>query len=213
MKNPYGSILYVDLDKGTTYKKEIPTEWKEKYIGGRGINVRLLFDEARPGIDALSPEKPAYFSEQDFLSGDKRAPCPARFNITAKSPLTGIVGDCNAGGHFGPALKRAGIDHIVFRGKAQEPVYLFIDDDKVKIRSARNLWGKNIRETEKLIKEELGDKKIRVAAMGQAGENLVRFANVIHEERSASRTGMGAVMGSKNLKAVAVRGTGKNRSF
>jgi len=163
MKNPYGSILYVDLDKRASHKKEIPTEWKEKYIGGRGINVRLLFDEAKPGIDALSPENPLIFGT-GLLSGTK-APCPARFNITAKSPLTGIVGDTNAGGHFGPSLKRAGIDHIVFRGKASEPVYLFIDDDKVEIRSARNLWGKNIRETEKLIKEELGDKKIRVAAI------------------------------------------------
>jgi len=211
MKNPYGSILYVDLDKRTTHKKEIPEEWKEKYIGGRGINVRLLFDEAKPGIDALSSENPLIFGA-GLLSATK-IPCPARFNITAKSPLTGIVGDTNAGGHFGPTLKRTGIDHIVFRGKASEPVYLFIDNDKIEIRPAHKLWGKNIRETETLIKEELGDKRIRVAAIGQAGENLVRFANVIHEERSASRTGMGAVMGSKNLKAVAVRGTGKVELF
>ena len=115
MKNPYGSILYVDLDKGSTFKKEIPTEWKEKYIGGRGINVRLLFDEAKPGIDALSPENPLIFGT-GLLSGTK-APCPARFNITAKSPLTGIVGDANAGGHFGPSLKRAGIDHGTGRRK------------------------------------------------------------------------------------------------
>jgi aldehyde:ferredoxin oxidoreductase len=117
------------------------------------------------------------------------------------------MGNSNGGGYFGPAMKKAGIDHIVFQGKSQEPVYLWIDDGKVEIKSARHLWGKNIRKAETLIKEELKDRRVRVAAIGQAGEHLVRIANVVHEERSASRTGMGAVMGSKNLKAVAIRGT------
>ncbi len=205
MKNLQGTILRVDLSSGTIEKQPLTEELRLNYVGGRGINVRILFDEVGPGVDPLSPENRLIFSAGPF-SGTK-APCVARFNVTSKSPLTGIFGDANAGGNFGPALKRAGIDHIVFRGKADEPVYLWIDDDRVEIRPARHLWGKNIREAEASIKEELGDRRVRVAAIGQAGENLVRIANVVHEERSASRTGMGAVMGSKNLKAVAVRGT------
>jgi len=200
-----GTILRVNLSSGSIEKQAIADELRLKYVGGRGINVKLLFDEVGSNVDALSPENTLIFGAGLF-SGT-RAPCAARFNITSKSPLTGILGDTNAGGNFGPALRRAGIDHIVIKGKADEPVYLWIDDGKVEIRPARHLWGKNIKEAEAVIKAELGDKRVRVAAIGQAGEKLVRIANVVHEERSASRTGMGAVMGSKNLKAVAARGT------
>ena len=205
MKNLLGTILRVDLSSGTIEKQPLTEELRLKYVGGRGINVKILFDEVGPNVAPLSPENRLIFGAGPF-SGTA-APCAARFTITSKSPLTGILGDTNAGGNFGPALKRAGIDHIVIRGKANEPVYLWINDERVEVRPAHHLWGKNIRETEASIKEELGDKRVRVAAIGQAGENLVRIANVVHEERSASRTGMGAVMGSKNLKAVAVRGT------
>lgn len=205
MKSLPGTILHVDLGSGTIEKEPLTEELRLKYVGGRGINVKILFDEVGPDVDALSPENRLLFSAGAF-SGTS-APCIARFNVTSKSPLTGIFGDSNAGGNFGPALKRAGIDNIVIKGKANEPVYLWIDDGKVEIRPAGHLWGKNIREAEAAIKEELGDKRVRVAAIGQAGENLVRIANIVHEERSASRTGMGAVMGSKNLKAVAARGT------
>jgi aldehyde:ferredoxin oxidoreductase len=206
-----GTILKVDLSSGTIEKEPIKKEVRAKYVGGRGINVRLLFDEVRPGVDPLSPENRVIFGAGLF-SGT-RAPSAARFNIASKSALTGFLGDTNAGGKFGPALRRAGIDHIVIKGKADKPVYLWIDDGKVEIRPARHLWGKNIREVEAMIKEELGDKRVQVAAIGQAGENLVRIANVVHDERSASRTGTGAVMGSKNLKAVAVRGTQKVELF
>ncbi len=207
MKSIAGTILQVDLSSGNIEKQPLTKEMRQNYAGGRGINARLLFDEVDKGVDALSPENRLIFGT-GALSGTP-SPCPARFTITGKSPLTGIMGDSNAGGHFGPALRRASVDHIVFKGKAAEPVYLFIDDGKATLKSARNVWGKDIRQTESLIKEELGDKPIQVAAIGQAGENLVRIANVIHRERSASRTGMGAVMGSKNLKAVAVFGSGK----
>jgi aldehyde:ferredoxin oxidoreductase len=205
MKSKEGTLLYVDLSSGKIEKQPLSEHLRLNYVGGRGINVRILFDEVGPGVNPLSPENVLIFGTGLF-SGTS-APCPARFNVTSKAPLTGIIGDANAGGHFGPSLRRAGIDHIIIRGKADEPVYLWIDDGKVEIRSARHLWGKNTRETDTMIKDELGDKRVRVATMGQAGENLVRMANVVHEERSASRTGMGAVMGSKNLKAVAVRGT------
>jgi aldehyde:ferredoxin oxidoreductase len=205
MKSLEGTLLRVDLSNGKIEKQPIEEDLRLNYVGGRGINVKILFDEVGPEVNPFSPENRLIFGS-GLLSGTS-APCAARFNVTTKSPLTGIVGDANGGGHFGPALRKAGADHVVFMGKADEPVYLWIDDGKVEIKSARHLWGKNIRETETIIKEELGDKKVRVASIGQAGENLVRIANVVHEERSASRTGVGAVMGSKNLKAVAVRGT------
>jgi aldehyde:ferredoxin oxidoreductase len=206
---PYqpGTIARIDLSSGTIAKEPVTQELRSKYIGGRGINIRLLFDEAPPGLDPLAPEAPLIFGA-GLLSGTA-APCPARFNVTAKSPLTGIVGDANGGGHFGPALKRAGIDHLLITGRADRPVYLWINDGAIEIRSAETLWGKTTREAEQLIRSEFNDKRVRVASIGPAGENLVKFANVMHQERSASRTGMGAVMGSKNLKAVAVRGTGK----
>ena len=211
MKSKEGTLLYVDLSSGKIEKQPLSEHLRLNYVGGRGINVRILFDEVGPGVNPFSPENVLIFGSGLF-SGTS-APCPARFNVTSKAPLTGIIGDANAGGHFGSSLRKAGVDHIIIRGKADEPVYLWINDGKVEIRSARHLWGKNTRETDTMIKDELGDKRVRVATMGQAGENLVRIANIIHEERSASRTGMGAVMGSKNLKAVAVRGTKEVKSL
>jgi aldehyde:ferredoxin oxidoreductase len=207
MADLQGTLLRVELGSGKTRRKPLRKDLRSNYIGGRGINSRLLFEEVGPETDPLSPENRLIFGTSP-LSGTS-APSTARFTVTARSPLTGILGDANAGGHFGPALKWAGIDHIIIKGKAAEPVYLLIDDDKTEIRSASHLWGKNTKETEEAIKEELKDKKVHVASIGQAGENLVKIASITHEERSASRTGMGAVMGSKNLKAIAVRGTGK----
>jgi aldehyde:ferredoxin oxidoreductase len=205
MSSLQGTILRVDLSSGKTETVPLQEQLRLNFVGGRGINSRILFEETAPHTDPYSPANVLIFGSGP-LSGTN-APSPARFNVTAKSPLTGIMGDSNAGGYFGPAMKRAGIDHIVISGAAAEPVYLWIDDGKSELRSARHLWGKNIRETEAMIKQELGDKRVRVAAIGQAGENLVRIANIIHEERAAARTGMGAVMGSKKLKAVAVRGS------
>ena len=211
MDRERGTILRVDLGSGKIEREPLREDLRVKYIGGRGINSRLLFEEVGPEVDPLSPENRLIFGTGPF-SGTK-APSFARFTVTTRSPLTGILGDANAGGHFGPALKKAGIDHIVITGKADKPVYLWIDDKKVKIKSARHLWGKNTRETEEAIKKEIGDRKVQVACIGQAGEHLVKFANIIHEERSASRTGVGTVMGSKNLKAIAVRGTGEVKLF
>jgi aldehyde:ferredoxin oxidoreductase len=200
-----GTILRGDLSSGAIERQPLEEKLCNLFVGGRGISAKLLFDEVPPEVEPFSPHNKLIFSCGP-LSGTS-APCPARFHVTGKAPLTGIMGNSNAGGYFGPAMKRAGFDHIVIQGKAQEPVYIWIDDDKVEIKSAKHLWGKNIREAETQIKEELGDRRIRVASIGQAGENLVKIANIIHEERSASRTGLGAVMGSKNLKAVAIRGT------
>ena len=141
-----GTILRVDLVSGRIEKEPLREDLIVKYIGGRGINSRLLFEEVGPEIDPLSPDNRLIFGTSP-LSGTK-APSAARFTVTARSPLTGILGDANAGGHFGPTLKMAGIDHIVIQGKADDPVYLWIDGEKIEIRSARGLWGKTTRETE-----------------------------------------------------------------
>lgn len=201
----YGTIVHVDLTTGKTWREAITGEMRRLYIGGRGISARLLYDLVPKGADPLGPENVVIFAA-GALSGTA-APCAARFTVTGKSPLTGLLGDANAGGRFGPALRRAGIDHLVVHGRAEKAVYIFIDDGKIELRDASRLWGSTTRETEALITAELGDRRIRIASIGPAGENLVKIAGIIHEDRSASRTGLGAVMGSKNLKAVAVRGT------
>ena len=206
-----GTILRVDLSSGKIEKEPISESMRRNYGGGRGINSRILFDETGPHVEPLSPENRLIFASGP-LSGTA-APSAARFTVSTKSPLTGILGDANGGGRFGPAMKRAGIDHIIVQGKADKPVYIFIDDDKITIKPAAHLWGKNVREIETLIKEELGDSRIRIASIGPAGENLVKIASITHEDRSASRTGVGAVMGSKNLKAIAIRGTQKVKLF
>ncbi len=206
-----GTILRVDLSSGNIERQPLDKKLCDDFIGGRGISAKIIFDEVPPGTDPFSPQNKLIFSCGP-LSGTS-APCPARFHVTGKAPLTGIMGNSNAGGYFGPAMKRAGYDHIIIEGKSQEPVYLWIDNDKVELKSARHLWGKNIREAEAQIKKERNDRRVRVASIGQAGERLVRIANIVHEERSASRTGLGAVMGSKHLKAVAIRGTREVRLF
>lgn len=200
-----GRVLRVDLSSGKIESETIVHEFRMDYLGARGINSRFLFDEVRPGIDPLSPDNVLIIGAGAL--NRMGIPGASRFTITAKSPLTGILGDANAGGGFAIELKGTGYDHIVFTGKAENPVYLWIDDARVEIRNAGNVWGKSTWETEEAIRKELGDEKVKVASIGQAGENLVRFACVVNEISNANgRTGMGAVMGSKNLKAIAVRG-------
>lgn len=201
-----GRILWVDLGTGTIKVEALPEELAYSYLGQSGLNARLLYDLAPPGMDPLRPEAPLIFGVGPL--GGTLAPCSGRFTVTAKSPLTGIFGDSNCGGHWGPELKQAGYDHIVFTGRAEKPVYLWIDDDQVQLRDARHLWGMDTWETDAALKTELGDYTYQVACIGPAGENLVRFAAVIcNLARAAARTGPGAVMGSKQLKAVAVRGS------
>jgi len=200
-----GIILRVNLTSGKITKEPMSEDLRRNYVGGRGINVRILYDEVKPGTDAFDPENRLIFGTGP-LTGTMLF--SGRLNITAMSPMTNILGDSNAGSHFSPELKFAGYDHIVFTGKADKPVYLWIDNDTVELRDARHLWGKMTGETESMIQEEFGDPRIRVACIGPGGENLVRLAVVaVGSDGSCGRTGMGAVMGSKNLKAVAVRGT------
>ncbi|MTI82644.1 MAG: aldehyde ferredoxin oxidoreductase [Firmicutes bacterium] len=200
-----GTILEVDLTSQTVSKKELPQYLAFNYLGQSGINARLLYEMVPPGINPYDPKAPLIFGVGP-LAGTL-APCSGRFTVTFKSPLTGIFGDSNCGGHWGPELKLAGYDHIVITGKADHPVYLWIDNDRVEIKDARHLWGKNTWETDDIIKQEIAQNSAQVACIGPAGENLVRFAAIIcNHARAAARCGPGAVMGAKNLKGIAVRG-------
>lgn len=203
-----GTILNVDLTKGKIEQEEFSSEFAEKYLGGIGFNTARLLDLVKPKVDALSAENVIIFGIGP-LAGTLY-PGNTRLTITAKSPLTDIFGSANVGGHFGAELKYAGYDQVIFSGKSEKPVYLYIDDEKVELRDASHLWGTSTWEAGIRIKEELGDPEIQVLTIGQAGENLVRFANVQNPPRGAAgKMGMGAVMGSKNLKAVAARGTNR----
>ena len=200
-----GTILRVDLSSGKIEKEPLSDRLRLNYIGGRGINSRILYDSVGPEVDPLSPENTLIFGTGTVVG--TIAPSAGRITATAKSPLTGILGDGNAGGHFSAMMKRAGYDHIVFTGKAEKPVYLWIDNDHVELRPADHLWGKTTSETEERIHKELGDPMIKIGAIGPAGERLVKYASIMFETcHAVGRTGMGAVMGSKNLKAIAVRG-------
>jgi len=202
-----GQMLWVDLTHGKVEKRPVERELLNGYLGGRGINAKLLWELTDKGLDPLSPKNPLIFGTGTL--GGTFAPCSGRMTITCKSPATDGYLKCNVGSHFAPELKFAGYDFIVVLGRADHPVYLWIDDEKVEIRDARHLWGLDTRATDQLIKQELGDDQIKIAMIGPAGENLVNFASVmVSIYRAAARGGVGAVMGSKNLKAIAVRGTG-----
>lgn len=201
-----GTILLVDLTSGRIEKEPLKEYLRLNYLGGRGVNSRILYDNVGHDTEPLSPDNILIFGTGAVVG--TAAPSAGRITVTAKSPLTGILGDANAGGHFSAELKRAGYDHIVFTGKSPQPVYLWINNDHVELRPAGHLWGKTTSETDDLIHEELGEPFLKVAAIGQGGENQARCACIIFEKsHAAGRTGMGAVMGAKNLKAVAVRGT------
>jgi aldehyde:ferredoxin oxidoreductase len=199
-------IAYIDLSTGEIEASPIPIELRKLYLGGRGLDMYLLYNHLEPGIDPLGPDNVLTVSA-GLLVGTL-ASASARTHIGAKSPLTGFVGSSNMGGFFAPELRWAGFDHLVIRGKADGPVYLWIHNGEIEIRDASHLWGEDIPSTQELIQEGLGDPEIKACCIGLAGENLVRFANIMTGVKNAAgRTGMGAVMGSKNLKAIAVRGT------
>ncbi|MBI4331180.1 MAG: aldehyde ferredoxin oxidoreductase family protein [Chloroflexi bacterium] len=202
-----GTILRVDLTTGETKKLPLEESFARKWLGGEGFGAKYLWDEVGPEVeDGLDPRNLLMYTTGP-LTGTL-APSSGRLEIVTKSPITNIFGDTNAGGHFAPELKNAGYDLLIISGKADKPVYLWIDDDSVEIRDARQLWGKTVPETDEAIKKEVGDKWIQVSCIGPAGENLVRFAILMNNlSRAPGWTGCGAVAGSKNLKAVAVRGT------
>lgn len=201
-----GKLLFVDLTKGKHWVEPLNLAYARKYIGGKGLAARYLFDLLKPGTDPLSPDN--VFIVMTCPLNGTLAPASAKYCVVTKSPLTNIWVDSHAGGYFGPELKYAGFDGIIITGRAKKPVYLYIEDGTVEIRDAEQLWGKTTHETNTAIKEELGDPMARVMCIGPAGEKLVRFASIDTEYRQHGRGGVGAVMGSKNLKAIAVRGTG-----
>jgi len=202
-----GKILYVNLNTGKTKVESLSEEFCKKYIGGVGFATRLLYDNNKPRMDPYNPDNTLIFASGPV--GGTLVPTGNKYSVASKSPLTGFIGDAISCSFWPRELKAAGYDALVIKGRADKPIYLFIDDDKVQLKDAKACWGKSPIETEELIREELGDAFVRVTAIGLAGEKLVRFACISNDSgrHNAGRTGLGAVMGSKNLKAVAVRGT------
>jgi aldehyde:ferredoxin oxidoreductase len=205
MKRGYmGKILFVNLTTGTINEEKPEENLYRDFIGGYGIGARVLYSCQKGGIDPLGPD-----NMLGFLTGPltgTQATFAARYTIVAKSPLTGGWGDSNSGGHFGPQVKFAGYDAVFFTGRAERPVYLFLDNGKAEIRDARHLWGKGCYATEDTIKAELGN-EVEIACIGPSGEKLALISCIINRRGAAAgRSGLGAVMGSKNLKAVAARG-------
>jgi aldehyde:ferredoxin oxidoreductase len=203
-----GKLLTVDLSSGEIRDEPLNVEYAHQFIGGSGLAARYLYDLLDPDTDPLNPANPLLFMTGP-LTGT-RAPLCGRHVVCARSPLTGIWNESHVGGFVGADLRFAGYDGIIVRGRSLKPVYLWVQDGRAELREAGHLWGKDTFETQAIIKEELGDPRVRVACIGPAGENQVLLANIIHDHaRAAGRGGMGAVMGSKKLKAVAVRGHGR----
>ncbi len=202
----FGKLLFVDLD---SQKVRIGTRdefYFRRYLGGYGVGVETLFRNQPPGADPYGPAAMLGFLP-GLLTGTG-APFSGRYCVVAKSPLTGGWGDSNAGGTFGPALKRTGLDGVFVSGVADEPLYLLIDDDGAELRDASTLWGEDCYRTDEMIRESTGVERAKVAAIGPAGERRVRFACIINDHgRAAGRSGLGAAMGAKRLKAIAVHGT------
>jgi aldehyde:ferredoxin oxidoreductase len=209
MKGGYvGKLLFVDLTKGTWEEKGLSDDMASDFIGGYGIGARVLYNMMKPGVDPLGPD-----NILGFISGPLNgtgALFGGRYTVVCKSPVTGEWNDANSGGFFGPELKKAGFDGVFVSGAAKKPVYIFINDGKVEIKDAAAVWGKDCTEALDVFVQETGEKNLRAALIGPAGEKLSLMSCVINDKhRAAGRGGSGAVMGSKNLKAVVVRGTGK----
>ncbi|MEM2908210.1 MAG: aldehyde ferredoxin oxidoreductase family protein [Candidatus Hadarchaeales archaeon] len=201
-----GKLLFVDLSTGKVSKKELDEGFARKYVGGNGFGARLLYDNVRAKIDPLGPDNCLIFAPGAFCGTP--VPEASKSGFYAKSPLTGAFGEAMLGSGIGPELKFAGYDALIVKGMAKNWSYLWIDDEEVKIEDASHLVGRSTSGTLEDIRKDRGDMKIMVACIGPAGENLVKFASIESDFRQAGRTGLGAVMGSKRLKAIAVRGSG-----
>jgi aldehyde:ferredoxin oxidoreductase len=204
MQPVVGKTAFIDLTKQTVRIENTPRRLVKNLLGGRGLNMAYLYRMLPAGTDALGPENVLLFGT-GMLTGYP-LPNSGRMNISAKSPESGILGDANMGGFFPKAMKKSGFDRLVVTGRADKPVFLFLSEGAVQIKDARPYWGLNVPGTQAALKQDLG-KDVRSAVIGPAGENLVRFANIMNSRKnSAGRGGMGAVMGSKNLKAVVAAG-------
>ncbi len=201
-----GKLLRVNLTNGTVKSEPLNMDWARQYIGSRGLGTKYLTSEIDPKVDPLSPDNKIIWATGP-LTGTM-ASTGGRYTVITKGPLTGAIACSNSGGYWGAELKMAGWDMVIFEGKSPKPVYLYINDDTAELRDAADIWGKSVWETEEHLKKTLQDPLTRVSSIGKAGENQVLFAAVVNDlHRAAGRSGVGAVMGSKNLKAIAVRGT------
>ncbi|MBU1275442.1 MAG: aldehyde ferredoxin oxidoreductase family protein [Proteobacteria bacterium] len=201
-----GKALLVDLSSGSMDTLTIPADWYRDYIGGEGLAARYFWDQLDPELDPYDPQAPIIFATGPLNA--TKAPSGGRLVTMFRSPASNSIGISNVGGKFAPALKQAGWDLLVVKGKAGKPVFLSIADDRVSIEDAADIWGKEVSATEEAVKAKVGGKGVQVVSIGPAGENLVRFACIMTDKhRSAGRGGGGALMGSKNLKAIAVSGS------
>jgi aldehyde:ferredoxin oxidoreductase len=201
-----GKILRINLTTGSIKTEPLNMQWARDYVGSRGLGSKYLISEIDPKVDPLSPENKLIWATGP-LTGTM-ASTGGRYTVITKGPLTGAIACSNSGGYFGAELKMAGWDMVICEGKSPKPVYLYINDGNVELRDATGLWGKSVWETEAELKKTLQDPLTRVSSIGKAGENHVLYASVVNDlHRAAGRSGVGAVMGSKNLKAIAVRGT------
>lgn len=199
-------IAYIDLTNGEVKTAPIPLEMRKKYIGGRGLDSYLLYNHLKEETEPLSRDNVVIISAG--ILGGTLASASSWTHVVSRSPLTGYLGSTNAGGFFAPELRWAGFDHLVIKGRCAKPSYLFIHDGKIDIRDGSSLWGKTIQETQDVLREELHDEGIQSLCIGPAGERLVRFANIATRHQNVgARGGIGAVLGSKNLKAIVARGT------
>ena len=205
----WGKILQIDLSTGKTGTVSVKEQDEKGFIGGSGLAAKIFFDSFDPNVDPLSPENPLIVMTGPVVG--TQFPGTSRFAVCGKSPLTGIWGEGTCGGNFGPELKFAGLDGIIFKGASPAPVYLAIEDDKIELRDAKDLWGMDNYVLTDLLKERHGkEKRPKVLSIGPAGENLVKFAAICNDKGDfIGRTGMGALMGSKKLKALVVKGTKK----
>src|SRR6056297_2163965 len=204
MKGYQGKVLRINLSEKSIKEENLNEDLAREYIGARGLGSKYLYDEIEPDIDPLAPENKLILATGP-LTGTL-ASSTGRLNVITKGPLTGTIAASNTGGYWGSELKFAGYDMVILEGKADKPVYIWINDDNIEIRDASHLWGKKTYESDKILRDET-HQEARVLNIGPAGENEVLFACVMNDrDRAAGRTGVGAVMGSKNLKAVVVRG-------
>jgi len=201
-----GKVLRINLTEKTSKKEKLPLEVARDFIGGAGFGIKYLFDEVKGGTDPLGPENKLIYAPGPFTGTS--IPCASRMTVVAKSPLTQAVGMALSGGYFPAEMKFAGYDALIIEGKAEKPTYLWIKDGTVRFQDASKIWGTLTSDCQQVIKDELRDQNVRVSCIGPAGERLSRIACIINERRAIGRKGLGAVMGSKNLKAVAIRGSG-----
>jgi aldehyde:ferredoxin oxidoreductase len=208
MNGYMGRVLRVDLSQGRLWDEALKEDYTRNYVGGSGLAARYLYDILDADTDPLGPENPLFFLTGPLVGTSMTS--AGRYSVCARSPLTGIWGEANSGGFFGPELRSAGYDGVLITGKAEQPVWLSIVEGQAALHEAGDLWGCDIYETQTHLREMLKDPRLRVVTIGLAGENLVKLAGIANDHgRFAARTGLGAVMGSKNLKAIAVRGTAK----